>query len=191
MKEIQLAGERIKELRENKQMSREELAQATVISVEQIICIEENIIQPPVATLLKIARELGVRMATFIDEEVGSEVLCNEGEAHEPVMNLSTEEEITRKQLDYYALCENKVGKHMHPYIVYVEKEQDNQRPLSSHQGEEFIHVLGGEVIMVCGDETCEMKQGDNLYFSSTLPHKIYSKLDTPAKILAVLYTPE
>ena len=62
-------GEKIKTLRENKNMSREELSQQSGLSVEQINHIEDNTDLPALALLVKIARALGVRLGTFLDDQ--------------------------------------------------------------------------------------------------------------------------
>ena len=52
-------GEKIQSLRTIKEISREELADRTGLSIEQIARIEENIDIPSLAPLIKIARALG------------------------------------------------------------------------------------------------------------------------------------
>lgn len=54
--------------RENKNMSRKEVAEQAGLSEEQVTRIEEDIDLPALAPLLKIARAMGVRLGTFLDE---------------------------------------------------------------------------------------------------------------------------
>ena len=61
-------GEKIKQIRENKKISIEDLALRSNLDVEQISLIEKNKILPSLAPLIKIARSLGVRLGTFMDE---------------------------------------------------------------------------------------------------------------------------
>lgn len=63
-----IIGEKIKSLRNIKEISIEELAENTGLSVDQITRIEENIDIPSLAPLIKIARALGVRLGTFLDD---------------------------------------------------------------------------------------------------------------------------
>lgn len=61
-------------MRTAKEISIEELADRTGLAEEQIIRIENNIDIPSLAPLIKIARALGVRLGTFLDDvtdEVG------------------------------------------------------------------------------------------------------------------------
>lgn len=80
-------GEKIQSLRTIKEISREELADRTGLSIEQIARIEENIDIPSLAPLIKIARALGVRLGTFLDdqpEEAGA-IICRKGDADDTI----------------------------------------------------------------------------------------------------------
>ena len=76
-----IVGEKIKSLRESQSVSIEELAQRSGLSVEQIERIEENTDLPSLAPLIKIARVLGVRLGSFLDDqdETGP-VICRQAE---------------------------------------------------------------------------------------------------------------
>ena len=75
-----IVGEKIKALRENKSITIEELAKRSGLAVEQVERIEGNIDLPSLAPLIKIARVLGVRLGTFLDDqdETGPEVCRKE-----------------------------------------------------------------------------------------------------------------
>lgn len=81
-----IVGEKIKALREDKSISIEELAQRSGLAIEQIERIENNIDIPSLAPLIKIARVLGVRLGTFLDDqdEVGP-VVCRKKEAKDAI----------------------------------------------------------------------------------------------------------
>ena len=77
-----IVGEKIKALREDKSITIEELAQRSGLAIEQVERIEGNIDLPSLAPLIKIARVLGVRLGTFLDDqdETGP-VVCRKEEA--------------------------------------------------------------------------------------------------------------
>lgn len=64
-----IVGEKIKSLRESQSISIEQLAERSGLAVEQIERIENNIDLPSLAPLIKIARVLGVRLGTFLDDQ--------------------------------------------------------------------------------------------------------------------------
>ena len=81
MDSTKIVGEKIKSLRETKEISVAELAVRSGLAEEQIERIENNVDLPSLAPLIKIARALGVRLGTFLDdqEEQGA-VICRKQE---------------------------------------------------------------------------------------------------------------
>ncbi len=70
---------------------------------------------------------------------------------------------------------------------LIVELEEYPDEDMSVHDGEEFLYVIDGSIVLKIADETFELKPGDSVYYLSTTPHMISAKKGT-AKILAVLY---
>lgn len=81
MDRTNVIGEKVKSLRTAKEISLEELADRTGLAVEQITRIEENIDIPSLAPLVKLARALGVRLGTFLDDQPdeAGPVVCRRG----------------------------------------------------------------------------------------------------------------
>ena len=67
-----IIGAKIKSIRESKQLTVEEVAERSGLSTEQIERIEGNVDFPSLAPLIKIARVLGVRLGTFLDDNPNS-----------------------------------------------------------------------------------------------------------------------
>ena len=180
MDSTKIVGEKIKSLRETKEISVAELAVRSGLAEEQIERIENNVDLPSLAPLIKIARALGVRLGTFLDdqEEQGA-VICREQDA----MDLRT-------HMRYHSLSKSKADRHMEPFIVDVEPTEETHFSLSSHEGEEFIYVMEG-TIEVCHGKKCHLiKAGDSIYYDSIVPHHVHGYQGQAAKILAVIYTP-
>lgn len=76
MSEENRVGSKIRQLREAKEMTVEELAETSQSNVELIQQLENGALVPSLTPLLKIARALGVRLGTFLDD-VASERTCN------------------------------------------------------------------------------------------------------------------
>ena len=87
MDRTNVIGEKIKALRTTKEISIDELAERTGLSAEQIERIEQNIDIPSLAPLLKLARALGVRLGTFLDDQndEAGPVICRRGEADDTI----------------------------------------------------------------------------------------------------------
>ncbi|OHT45912.1 transcriptional regulator [Flavobacterium tructae] len=67
---LMLLAKRLKELRSEKKMSQEELADKSEITLSQIARIETAIINPTVSTIFKIARGLDVSPKELFDFEL-------------------------------------------------------------------------------------------------------------------------
>ena len=132
-----IVGEKIKALREDKTITIEELAQRSGLAIEQIERIENNIDIPSLAPLIKIARVLGVRLGTFLDDqdEVGP-VVCRKKEAKDAI-SFSNNAIHSRKHMEYHSLSKSKADRHMEPFIIDVMPTEDTDFVLSSHEGEE------------------------------------------------------
>lgn len=87
-----IIGEKIKSLRTNQEISIQELAERAGLTVEQVSRIEENIDIPSLAPLVKIARALGVRLGTFLDDQTSEAgpVICRKGEADDTPSDFQT-----------------------------------------------------------------------------------------------------
>ncbi len=186
-----IVGEKIKSLRESQSVSIEELAQRSGLSVEQIERIEGNTDLPSLAPLIKIARVLGVRLGSFLDDqdETGP-VICRKAETQGESISFSNNAIQSRKHMEYHSLCKSKAGRHMDPFIIDVMPSTENDFVLSSHEGEEFIMVMEGTMEISYGQDTYLLHEGDTIYYDSIVPHHVHAYQGQAAKILAVIYTP-
>ena len=185
-----IVGEKIKALRENKSITIEELAQRSGLAVEQVERIEGNIDLQSLAPLIKIARVLGVRLGTFLDDqdETGP-VVCRKEEAKDS-SSFSNNAIHSRKHMEYHSLSKSKADRHMEPFIIDVAPTADNDFVLSSHEGEEFIMVMEGIMEISYGKASYLLEEGDSIYYDSIVPHHVHAYEGKAAKILAVIYTP-
>ena len=191
MDNTQIVGEKIKSIRETKQISVSELAERTGLAEEQINRIENNVDIPSLAPLIKIARALGVRLGTFLDDqdEVGA-VVCRKEELNNSTISFSNNAMNARTHMQYHSLSNSKADRHMEPFIIDIEATEETNYELSSHEGEEFIYVLNGNIEVIYGKDKYELAAGDSIYYDSIVAHHLHSKGEQPAKILAVVYTP-
>ena len=68
MDNTNIVGAKIKAVRECKQISIADIVERTGLAEDQIVSIEESEVVPSLAPLIKIARALGVRLGTFLDD---------------------------------------------------------------------------------------------------------------------------
>ncbi|GHU17775.1 DNA-binding protein [Spirochaetia bacterium] len=204
-------GDRILELCKTYSIDRSTLAERSGLDPDLIRRIEEGYI-PDLAPLLKISRALGVRLGTLLDdhEQLGPVITRkgdvtaaarfvtglpdrglpgNEGGAGSRAAAPSAAGKTSdHRGLHFNALAADKGGRHMEPFIVDI--EADAEQGKSSHEGEEFIHVLAGTLALEYGAESHTLNEGDSVYYDSIVPHRVLAGGGKPARILAVIYTP-
>ena len=180
-----IVGEKIKSLRESQSISMEELAQRSGLAIEQIERIENNIDLPSLAPLIKIARVLGVRLGTFLDDQdENGPVVCRKDESQNSI-SFSNNAIHSRKHMEYHSLSKSKADRHMEPFIIDVAATDDSDFVLSSHEGEEFIMVMEGTMEISYGKNTYLLEEGDSIYYDSIVPHHVHAYEGQAAKILA------
>ena len=186
-----IIGEKIKSLRTTKEISFNELSESTGLSVEQIKRIEDNTDIPSLAPLIKIARALGVRLGTFLDDQPNEEgpVVCRKGEADDTI-SFSNNASDARHHMHYQSLSRAKSDRHMDPFIIDIDESGNNEFSLSAHEGEEFIMVLKGKLEVEYGKKKYLLDEGDTIYYDSIVPHHVHAYEGKAARILAVVYTP-
>lgn len=183
-------GKRIQKFRETRNVSLEELAQRTGLDLTFLTAVEQEGLYPSLGPLLKIARSLGLRLGTFLDDTVSQDPLV--------VRLEERQEQITTHrgkgedpEVRFFSLGIGKSDRHMEPFFVELLPESGKVKSLSSHEGEECVMVLSGKVKLVYGQNTHELKAGDSIYYNSIVPHHLGCSGDEKASIFAVLYFPE
>jgi len=185
-------GHKIKGIRESKNLSIEEIAERSGLSAEQIISIENDQNLPSLGPLIKIARALGVRLGTFMDDnDALGPVVCRaaDREASRSI-SFSNGAADARKHMEYHPLAQQKAGRHMEPFVIDINPAENPDFQLSAHEGEEFIYVMSGEVEIAYGKEKYVLKEGDSIFYDSIVKHHVHGAPGKSAKILAVVYIP-
>lgn len=187
-----LIGSKIKSIRETKNLSLEEIAESSGLSTEQIMSIESDENLPSLGPLIKIARALGVRLGTFLDDsDALGPVVCRAADRErDSSISFSNGATDARKHMEYHPLAQQKAGRHMEPFIIDINPSDQQDYQLSAHEGEEFIYVMQGAVEIVYGKETYTLNEGDSIFYDSIVKHHVHGLPGKSAKILAVVYIP-
>jgi len=180
-------GNRIARYRREAGLTVEDLAGSAGIDRSFLTAVEDNDVYPSLGLLIKIARALGVRLGTFIDDHISEDPLVvRVGERRR---QLTTHRGVQAPtEVGFYSLGRGKSDRHMEPFYVELMPESSRNKTLSSHEGEEFIVVVSGRVDLVYGRKTHVLKPGDSVYYNSIVPHHVGCSGDQKAAIYAVLY---
>ena len=191
MKTNKRIGERIREIRASKSISLADMIERSGLDEKQVVTIEETGGIPSLAPLIKIARVLGVRLGTFLDDVDETGPVISRKEQYNKSISFSTKDTSSVKHMDYYSLSSTKSGRHMEPLVIQIEPiKKGVDFILSTHEGEEFIYCLEGIVEINYGTDVYWLEEGDSIYYDSIVSHHLHAGGESGAKILAVIYTP-
>lgn len=177
-------GQRVANLRKDKGLSLEELASLTGFDISFLSDIENNRIHPQLGTLIKLSKALDAAVGRIISG-VGDKPYSVTRKADRKTISRSTSQKGEKDIYVYRDLAPEVKGRHMEALIVQLAEGPNEER--SMHEGEEFIFVLDGVVVLEIGEEVFDLEPGDSAYYLSTTPHLVASKKGH-ATIVAVLY---
>ncbi|GHU28996.1 XRE family transcriptional regulator [Spirochaetia bacterium] len=163
-------GEHIVALCKTYNIDRKTLSERSGLNVELIERIESGTI-PDLAPLLKISRALGVRLGTLLDDhEALGPVITRAGAAGESERFVTGRPDhpvgtSSHPGLSFKALAADKSGRHMEPFIVDIDPAAEQSK--STHEGEEFIYILSGQLLLEYGQDSRTLDTGDSVFYDS------------------------
>jgi transcriptional regulator with XRE-family HTH domain len=172
-------GERLKDIRVEKGVSLDFLANETGFSTEYLGGVERGEIMPPVATILRLSRAL----------EIDSGILLRE-EREEAEKTKAEDFKKRTEDYSYQTLTPEALYKHLKAFKVFIDPVSEHKGVGYQHEGEEFIYVLKGTVEVMVGENRNVLSLGESLHFNSSIMHKLRNLSAEKAEMLVVLYTP-
>ena len=185
-KEKEALGERIRTAREMRGLTLEDISSRTGIDVATLKNIESSEMAPPLGQLIRLGKALDMKMGYFISPGVDKPMTVVRKDQGKAVARYGKKKS-QQYGYSYESLAPEKADRMMEPFIVTLLPTDAEE--FSSHDGQEFIFVLEGEMKVQVGDKVEFLKPGDAVYYDSTQPHLVKSATKTKARILAVLYT--
>jgi transcriptional regulator with XRE-family HTH domain len=181
-------GMKLRTLRERKGLGLDELARQTDIPAVVLSQIEQEVVSPTVAALVKLAHALDTSIDVLLQNAPFAEhievVRAGEGR------HIRRRPSVERASLtyNYESLAYRLPGKHMEPFLVEFALDTDEPAVPLTHDGEEFLYILQGTVEFIAGDERVLLRQGDSIYFYSRAPHALRAVGTVTPQAIAVLY---
>lgn len=153
-------GAQLRQLRSQRKLSLAQVADAVGISVGFLSAMERSQMSGSVGTLSKLARFYKTNILDFFDADGAS------GRFVRPAQRKVLEAGAgVRMELLAWG---NTV---MEPHLFRIAPEAGSGDPYT-HEGEEFIYVLRGDLEITVDGEQYRLKPGDSFYFESTTPHR-------------------
>jgi transcriptional regulator with XRE-family HTH domain len=182
-------GKAIREYRTMKGLSIEAMGQNTGLSPEQLIQIENGEVSPALGVLIKISKALDVGVGVFLGERpTHSYMIVRKDEMRKHPHFVSKES--LGYGYSYITLGQEKKNRCMEPFLVILEPGAIADDRMDVHDGEEFIHVLEGDMEITLGQHKEVLHSGDSIYYEGSIPHFLKCHGEIPTKIVAVIYVP-
>jgi len=152
-------GPQLRRLRTQRGRSLAEVAAAAGISVGFLSALERSQMSASVGTLRRLARYYRTNILDFFDATE---------------MNTRLVRPPKRKVLDAGPGVRMELlawgNKVMEPHLFRIAPQADSGESYT-HEGEEFLFVLRGELQIALDGEEYHLKRGDSFYFESATPH--------------------
>ena len=179
-------GKRIQIYREKLEMSVYDLAQKSGIDEKVINSIEKGQVLPALGVLTKLSRALGQRLGTFMDDQFKPDPIITRAKDLEA--KAVAKEGTNVLGYASHSLAPGKPDRHMDPFRI--EFAADGVDEVSSHEGEELIICIAGEVELTYGNEKSVLKAGDTAYYNSVVKHGLRALGGKPASIYGIVFMP-
>jgi mannose-6-phosphate isomerase-like protein (cupin superfamily) len=175
-------AKRLRELRENNDLSPEWAAKALGVTLDELASYESGEVDIPVSFLYMAAKKYGVELSTLLTGESPKEHMY-------AVVRKGEGVGVERSRVyQYSSLCASFAHKKMEPLLVTVDpKSGDGRKHYNTHEGQEFHYVLQGILRVTIQNDEVELHPGDSLIFNSEYPHCLEAIGVGPAKILVVI----
>lgn len=170
-------GIKIREYRKSIQMTLQELAKRTGISLSTLQRIETGKVSPSVVTLSQIAYHLKIPIISFFDNGFNKLIhtkkkdltVIKHGKLH---MKIISPMGMINENISMI-IGESSKGKFVDPH---------------KNQGWEYAHILEGSCLFFHGDSVITLNEGDSLWFDGGVEH--YVKALFPLKWIGI-YIPK
>ncbi len=172
-------GKKIKQMRNQKGLTQEELADRCELTKGYISQLENNLNSPSIATLTDILAALGSDLSVFFREEKQEKVVF-------------TKNEFIEKNSDgvlLHWLIPNAQKNMMEPILVELNEGTATPGDIP-HEGEEFGYVLEGKIAIALGNTHHACKKGEAFYYPASKPHCIINKGKGKARFLWISTPP-
>jgi len=173
---------KIRQMRLQNKLTLQKVAERTGFTKSYLSMVESGKKSPPIATLSKIAQALNVDIAAFFEQKRPEDRITwvRRGEGKVVVRDGNI------FGYRYKSIAPTKRYKRMEPFIV-THIFQTKKLGWFDHEGEELFYVLEGKIKFLYGDKEYLLKEGDCLYFDSSIPHRGEGIGKKPAKALVVI----
>ena len=159
-------GERLRELRKDRQLSIQELADKVALSIGMISQIERGVSTPSLRSLRLLAEALEVPVSWFFASSKG----------HAASRHIVRRDQRRRLRVPDVGVVQELLSPNsatqIEIYEVTLEPGGSSGADAYAHEGEKFGLIIEGEMQLVIGNDVHSLECGDSFHFPSTQPHR-------------------
>lgn len=163
-----MLGTKIREVRQQKGLTLNELAEKTDVTASYLSQLERNIIDPSLSSLRRIAVALEVPIYTFLDDTERQPVLITADKRQKL--------DLPNSAVTYEFLTPMAANKAFNPKMEIIffqlNPEGSTSEELLTHAADECIYVIEGELEAYLGEDKYSLKAGDSIYITENTPHR-------------------
>jgi len=174
-------GERIKHLRQEKNLTLKDVSEKTDLSISSISQLEHSKTSATLESFKKISEALDVSPSYFFskpDKEQQSTV----------VKGSSDHFKFKESKFIYRDLKGNMENPLFLPILVIL-NPGDNRGSNFTHKGQEFLYVLEGTLTVLLDKEAFTLQPYDSIFLDASTPHYWQNNTEQPVKFLCVAAT--
>ena len=155
-------GKKIRSRRRAIDMTLQQVSERVGLSIGFLSQIERGTSTPSLSSLCNIAEALGTSVDAFVNATRQSGAVSRPGE-REP-FNLGD------ARRTYELLGQGFPGAKLNPSLV--RRPPGHMSELMRHEGEDFVYVLEGSILLEVDGARHILNKGDSMHFQSHLPHR-------------------
>ena len=157
-------GNRLRELRRQGGQTLRDLAAKTDLSVSLLSQLERGTTSPSISSLKRIAAALGVSIFQLLDEEAPAQSVVRSDRRRKLILQ--------EGDLDYELLSPDAKRK-LEVWFGRLEPGASSGPEPATHESEEFIFVLQGQLRIEFGAVSHQLGPGDAIQYDGNQPHLI------------------
>ncbi|HYF75515.1 MAG TPA: cupin domain-containing protein [Symbiobacteriaceae bacterium] len=175
-------GERIRQRRQQMDMSLQELANRTGLTASFLSQVERDVTEPSITSLRRIAGALDVPVFFFLLDDSTPSPLVRKHERR--ILRLHDTD------AQWELLSPADPNSQLEVVLTRLPAGVASGQEHTSHPGEESFVVLEGEMEIDVADETYHLYEGDAIQIRATLPHRIRNGGAKELVVLAAITPP-
>ncbi len=173
---------KLKDIRKEKNITLQELAEAAGVTKGMLSQVENNRTIPSLTVFLNIIKSLHIDINDFFTDfntRQGSKVIFKKAAQYHPFEKENT------VGFHYQRIMSSTIDEYHVDFVLLTLMPNAQRTPMQT-DAYEFKYILEGKVEYTIGEEIFTMEAGDSIFFDATEPHNPQNIGNIEAKLLVI-----